>query len=115
MGDLKSVLFTVLGWLVAVVVAVIATLSRKVSKQKTKIEGLERDMKVSNDTLEKQKSVVKEYSDVVYKADQIHQESNKANKVLDTEIKEAQASEKPVEKSINLGNDLVDRFNSSSR
>lgn len=115
MGDLKSVLFTVLGWLVAVVVAVIATLSRKVSKQKTKIEGLERDLKVSDDTLEKQKSVVVEYGDSVSEGNQIQQESDKAKKALDNEVKEAQASEKPIQKSIDLGNDLVGRFNSSSR
>lgn len=115
MGDLKSVLFTVLGWLVAVVVAVIATLSRKVSKQKTEIKGLKEDLKQTENTLERQKSVVIGYGDAVSMGNQIQQESAEAYKALDNEKKEAQASEKPIQKSIDLGNDLVDRFNSSSR
>ncbi len=63
----------------------------------------------------KQSEINEKHNQAVSDGKQIQQESDKAKEACDKEVKEAQASEKPIQKSIDLGNDLVDRFNSSSR
>ena len=70
-----------------------------------------KELKETQDTLEKQKEVVKEYNEISDEATQIQSKAKEQEADLVNAVKGVQSSEKPIEKSINLGNDIVDSFN----
>ena len=66
------------------------------------------------DLLNKEKAVIKTHDEVIQESVGIQQQSKANKEALDAEVKEAQTSETPIQSNLEVGNDLVNRFNNSS-
>ena len=79
---------------------------------KTKLMETEEALEKTQSTLDKQTKVVKQSNASSAKVSEIQQKAKQKEKDLVDAVKGAQTSAEPIKKSIDLGNDIVGKFNS---
>ena len=105
-----------LSWIMALIFAGISLILLLVNRgNKQKREKAESEKKKMEKELDKQKSITLEYIKREIEAGKVQQKATKDNAELQAVVKEAQTSEKPVKKNVDVANDIVSGFNSSVR